>query len=194
MFCRREVSCKVRATFALLTNRDIENAVNRLAWQINLRWHTGVTPRCLAPHISLKQPFEIGHDLAALERYMAAFTSDVPPVPIDLTGFYAWETVFGLDVKETPVLRALHYRLNRELPTLFGDVNALHDGEEYHFHLTIATGGASAEKYRSIYSENSVPAFTATFTAHELALFVYNERESGESEYMTHTVLPLTGS
>ena len=184
----------MRATFALLTNRDIENAVNRLAWQINLRWHTGVTPRCLAPHISLKQPFEIGQNLAALERYMVAFASDVPPLSIELTAFYLWETVLALDVKETPALRALHDRLNRELPLLFGEVDAAHDGAEYHFHLTIATGGASAETYRSIYSENSVHPFPATFTAHEVALFVYHERPSGERDYMTHTVLPLTGS
>lgn len=183
----------MRATFALLTNRDIENAVNRLAWQINLRWHTGVTPRCLAPHVSLKQPFDIGHDLGTLERYMVALASDVPPLPIELTGFFVWEMVFGLDVKETPALRALHDRLNRELPALFGDVSALHDGDGYHFHLTVATGGASAETYRSIYAENSSSPLVATFTAQEVALFVYNERQTGERDYMTHTVLPLTG-
>src|SRR5437660_876017 len=61
----------------------------------------------------------------------------------------------GVDVKETPALRALHNRLNRELPALFGDVSAEHDGADYHFHVTVATGGASAETYRSIYAENA---------------------------------------
>jgi hypothetical protein len=36
----------MRATFALLTNRHIENQINRLAWQINLHFQTGVQPRC----------------------------------------------------------------------------------------------------------------------------------------------------
>jgi 2'-5' RNA ligase len=183
----------VRATFALLTNRVIENQVNSLAWQIHLRWYTGVTPRCLAPHISLKQPFDIGDDLKVIEQYMAAFASTVAPVPIELTGYYNWETTFAVEVKENPALRALHDRLNRELPTLFSDVSAEHDGAGYHFHLTIATGGASAETYRSIYTEHSNPPLVTQFRAQELALFVYHERSTGEQEYMTHTVMPLTG-
>src|SRR5690349_11338394 len=126
----------MRATFALLTNRHIENQVNRLAWQINLRFQTGVQPRCLAAHVSLKQPFDIGANLALLEHYMVDFAATVPPVAIELTECFVWETVFAVGVKETATLRALHNRLNQELPALFGDVSAMHDGAGYHFHLT----------------------------------------------------------
>ena len=184
----------MKATFALLTNRDIENRISRLAWQIHLRWYAGVTPRCLAPHISLKQPFDIGADLEALEQYMVAFASTIAPVPIELADFYNWETGFAVYVKENSALRVLHDRLNRELATLFKDVSAPYDGSGYHFHLTIATGGASAENYRCIYAENSNPPFAANFLAQELAMFVYHECPTGEQVYMPHTVLPLTGS
>ena len=184
----------MRATFALLTNRQIENQINRLAWQINLRFQTGVQPRCLAPHVSLKQPFDIGDRLDALEQYMAGFATTVPPVDIELTDFFVWETVFAVNVKETKTLRTLHNRLNQELPRLFGDVSALHDGEEYHFHLTVATGGATVETYQRIYEAFAQMPIAARFTAYELAMFVYHEQPSGSRDYMTHTVLPLTGS
>ena len=183
----------MRATFALLTDRTVENAVNRLAWQIHLGWVTGVGVRRLAPHVSLKQPFDIGEDLAALERYMTRFAADVPPLHVRLRGLCVWRTVLSIGVDETPALRALHERLNRELPRLFGDVSAEHDGDGYRFHLTVAMGGASAETYQAIYRENAAQPVPAGFTARELALFVYHEAPPGRREYMTHTVLPLTG-
>ena len=184
----------MRATFALLTNRHIENQINRLAWQIHLRWYTGVQPRCLAPHVSLKQPFDIGDKLDVLEQYMTDVTATVPPITLELTDFFVWETVFAVNVKETTILRTLHNRLNDELPRLFGDVSALHDGEEYHFHLTVATGGASPETYQAIYETYAQVPVATTFTAYELALFVYHEQSSGIRDYLTHTVLPLTGA
>jgi 2'-5' RNA ligase len=184
----------MRATFALLTNRHIENQINWLAWQINLRFQTGVQPRCLAAHVSLKQPFDIGDNLDTLERYMADFAATVPPVDIELADFFVWETVFAVDVRETTTLRTLHNRLNQKLPPLFGDVSAEHDGEEYHFHLTVATGGATPEIYQAIYETYTQIPIATTFTANELAMFVYHEQPSGRRDYMTHTVLPLTGS
>ncbi len=102
----------MRATFALLTNRHIEDQINQVAWQIHLRFRTGVQPRCLAPHVSLKQPFEIGEKLDVLERYLADFAATVAPVDIELTEFFVWETVFAVDVKETTISRTLHNRLN----------------------------------------------------------------------------------
>ena len=132
----------MKAGFALLTDRTVENTVNRLAWDVHLRWQTGVAARCYPAHISLKQPFEIGDRLAEMEGYMAQFAASIPPLPIELRGLFVWETVLGIDVGETPALRELHNRLNRELPPIFGDVRADHDGDEYHFHITVAMGGA----------------------------------------------------
>ena len=54
----------MKAGLALLTNRAVENAVNRLAWDINRQWQTGVVARSYPAHISLKQPCEIGDRLA----------------------------------------------------------------------------------------------------------------------------------
>lgn len=183
----------MKATLALLTNRKIENRVNHLAWQIHRRWNTGLQPRCLPAHISLKQPFEIGEDLNALEGYLAKFSTDVAPFPIHLGEFYVWETVFGVQVQETYPLHDLHDRLNRELPARFGDISAPFDGDAYRFHLTIATGGAIPEVYQEIYATHGDGAFPTVFTAREVAAFVYAESRPGAWEYMVYTVLPLMG-
>jgi 2'-5' RNA ligase len=184
----------VKATLALLTDRNIENRVNRLAWGIHRRWRTGVRPRCLPAHVSLKQPFEIGDGLDALEGYAAGLAAEVAPFAVEADGFFGWETVFGVAVRDSATLRGLHERLNRELPARFGDVSAPFDGDAYRFHLTVAAGGASPETYREIFAAHGAEPFPPFFTARELALFVYDEAAPGVWEYMVHTVLPLTGA
>jgi 2'-5' RNA ligase len=183
----------MKAGFALLTNRTVENAVNRLAWDIHTRWAIGVASRCYPAHISLKQPFELGNRLTEFEAYMAAFTASTPPLQIEVGKLLLWDTVLVFDVRETPTLRGLHNRLNRELPPLFGDVQAEHDGDEYHFHMTVASGGASADMYRAIHAAYGDVAPPAAFTVHELGLFTGYERAPGAWQFMLHTVLPLRG-
>jgi 2'-5' RNA ligase len=183
----------MKAGLALLTDRTVENAVNRLAWDVHQRWQTGVAARCYPAHISLKQPCEIGDRLAEMQAFMARFAASIPPLAIELKGLYVWETVLGIDVCETPVLRELHNRLNRELPPVFGDVRADHDGDEYHFHMTVAMGGASAATYAAAYAACAEVVLPGAFTAHELGLFTGYERTTGDWQYMLHTVVPLSG-
>jgi len=74
----------MKATFALLADRDISNFVRKLSWEIHRRCRTGTTHCCLPPHISLKQPFNVA-DLAALEAYMSELASSIQPFEIRLT-------------------------------------------------------------------------------------------------------------
>jgi 2'-5' RNA ligase len=184
----------MKAGLALLTNRAVENAVNRLAWDIHQRWQIGVAARCYPAHISLKQPFEIGDRLADMEAFMADFASSIPPLPVELAGLYIWETVLCVDVRETPALRELHNRLNRQLPPIFGDVRADFDGDEYHFHITVAMGGGDAATYQRIFAACAGTLLPEAFTSDELALFTGYERATGGWQYMLHTVCSLTGT
>lgn len=181
----------MKAGLALLTDRTVENAVNRLAWDINQRWQTGLMARAYPAHISLKQPCEIGDRLMDMEALMARFAASIPPLPIELRGLYVWENVLGIDVSETPALRELHNRLNRELPPVFGDVRADFDGDGYHFHMTVAMGGATAETYKAIFAACTDVVLPTAFTARELGLFTGYQKSDGGWQYMLHTVLPL---
>lgn len=182
------------ATFALLLDRAIENAVNRIAWEIHLRWRTGVGVRRLPPHISLKQPFSIGDDLNRAEEYLATFAASVAPFCIRTDGFYARETVFGISIIETLELRALHNRLNADLPKYFDNTTADYDGDNYRFHVTVAQGGATPGTYQEILGTFAARDFREQFHAAKIALFVYDESDTGSWEYMPHTVLPLSGT
>jgi 2'-5' RNA ligase len=183
----------MKAGLALLTDRTVENAVSRLAWDINQRWQTGLMARAYPAHISLKQPYEIGDRLVEMVAFMARFAASIPPLPIELRELYAWENVLGIDVRGTPALRTLHNRLNRELPPIFGDVRADFDGDAYHFHMTVAMGGASADTYKAIFASCTDIILPSAFTARELGLFTGYQKNDGGWQYMLHTVLPLTG-
>lgn len=183
----------MKVAFALLPGLALQNDVRRLGWEIHERWSTGTRPRALPPHVSLKQPFDVDGDFPAVERYFATLAASVAPVDLQLGKLLLWETVLSIDVASSPSLLALHARLNVELRGVVRDPAAPFDGERYHFHLTIATGGASADTYREIHATYAEAMAARVARATELAMFVYDTRRPDAWQYMTHTVLPLGG-
>ncbi len=187
----------VKAAIALLTDRDTANAVNKAAWEMHCAYRTGVFARRLPPHVSLKQPFEAG-DLTALALWAAQFAASITPFDITLGDYQLWEqpqtATLSRQVVETPTLRGLHNRLNAELIADFGDtVQAEFDGDAYAFHLTVAAGEGSVEAYCAAFDERQRPGLTSqTFTARELALFVY-ENDDGRADwaYIVYATYPL---
>jgi 2'-5' RNA ligase len=181
----------IKATCALLADRETQNEVNRLAWEVHRRWATGLVARRLPAHVSLKQPFTINDDLSGFERYVTDFARKTQPFEIELDGFFVWPTVFGIAVEESPALRAQHNLLNQELPEIFGDVSADFDGDAYRFHMTIATGGAMTAACPDIQKAYANQPFKRRFQARELGIFVYDIRSDGSFDFMMYTVLQL---
>jgi len=188
----------MKATFALLANREVYNVVRKLAWEIHQRYRTGTLHCRLPPHISLKQPFAIAN-LAPLEAYMAELAATIAPFTVKLTELHLEigrlsEMEFGilwLDVEETKQLRQLHNRVNRELAERFGNTQAAFDGADYHFHMTVMMGGQPVEVYRKLYDELVERQFHWEFSVRELAIFVYDEPMGPQGEYLTYKILPL---
>ena len=183
----------MKVAYALLVPRAVENRVQRMAWDIHRRWRTGLRPRSIPPHVSLKQPFDVGDDLAPAERVLAALASDVGPVPLRARGFLLWDTVFAIDVEPTATLRGLHARVNRDLSRVLPDPAAPYDGDAYHFHLTVMTGGATVAAYQEIQRAFAQQPFPDEFLAREVALFVYDDADPVALQYMLHTVRSLDG-
>jgi 2'-5' RNA ligase len=181
----------IKATCALLADREIQNEVSRLAWDIHIRWATGLVARRIPAHVSLKQPFRIDHNLLRFERYVKEFARRTEPFLIELDGFFVWPTVFGMAVRESSALRALHNFLNTELAGLFDDVTADFDGDAYQFHMTVTTSGTSPATYLEIQKAYANMPFRRSFQARELAIFVYDLRADGSFDFMMHTVLLL---
>ena len=109
------------------------------------------------PHVSLKLPFQTT-DIAGVSAFFQEFAATVPCLTLTLTGLDVWplpaekgETgVLFLNVAEQEMLASLHERLNQGLALRFDNTQAAFDGVAFHFHLTLAVGGASLEVYRRI--------------------------------------------
>lgn len=186
----------MKATFALFADTDVHNLIQTLAWELHQKYRTGTLR--LPPHVSLKQPFGVT-DLAGLEGYMDSFVKSIEPFDITLTRLevvssYYEGTEYGIlwaDVQESDELRGLHNRLNDELTRRFGPVPAEHDGESYHFHMTVMIGGQPIQVYRRFIGDLEDPVLKRSFTVRELAMFVYDEPLGPDSEYLCYKILPI---
>jgi 2'-5' RNA ligase len=183
----------VKAAIALLTDHRVQNYVRRMVYGLNRQHGIGFLASLLPAHVSLKQPFSF-ESMERLEGYFDALAAGIAPIEIELDSVYHARRgeygILGLNVKGTSALRELHDRVNRELGDLFEDVSAPHDGESYHFHLTVELGKVEGEDvYKCYYDQMSDKRVNLKFTAREIALFYYDDLKVGS--YMTYKVLEL---
>ena len=187
----------MKAAIVLLANREIQNYVRRIVFDLNRKYDIRFLASLLPAHVSLKQPFSFD-SMEKLETYFDRLAEDIEPFVVELDHVYHTQWggygILGLDVRETDTLRELHNRINAELDDLFEDTSAPHDGDSYRFHLTIELGSVEAEDvYGRYYEELDDKRVNLKFTAREIALFYYTGDPSAGS-YMTYKVLELGGS
>jgi len=115
----------------------------RIVYDLNRQYGIGFLASLFPAHVSLKQPFSF-ESMEVLEAYLDALAASSTPFGVKLERIYhaQWSGygILGLDVKESATLRALHNRINEELGELLENPSAPHDGESYHFHLTVELG------------------------------------------------------
>jgi 2'-5' RNA ligase len=98
-------------------------------------------------------------------------------------------------VHETPALRALHNQINRELRELFTDPTAPHDGDEYHFHLTIEIGNVGGTNpFKRFYEALPEKQIGLSFMAKQIALFLYPREPIEPGSFICYKILPLTST
>jgi len=185
----------MKAAIVLLADVAVQNYTRQFVYQLSTRWDVPFFASLLPSHVSLKQPFTF-ENIDALERFFDSFAASIQPFEIALDGFYAetWSGygILGLNVVETSELRALHNRLNAELPGVVKDASAAHDGAEYHFHLTIEMGKVNgANPFQSLYDEIPEKHRKLKFTARELAMFFYPQRSEFDTTFINYRVHPL---
>jgi 2'-5' RNA ligase len=187
----------MKAAIVLLSDDAVQNYTRQFVYQLNTRWGVPFFASLLPSHVSLKQPFTF-ENIDALERFFDSFAASIQTFEITLDGLYAetWSGygILGMNVVETPELRALHNRLNAELPRVVKDAGAAHDGAEYHFHLTIEMGKVDGiDPFQALYQEISDDCINLKFTARSLAMFFYPQRNELDSTFITYRVQPLGG-
>lgn len=185
----------MKAAIALLANYQTQNIARRMVFEMSQRGEIQFFGSLLPSHVSLKQPFTF-EDMERLEAWFDALAAKTPAVDIQLGDVYysEWEghAIVGMEVVETPVLRALHNLINRELPGVVLDPAAPHDGDSYRFHLTVEIGPAGAGNPLKVYYDGLLEKRVGLrFTATHLALFYYASRSIASGSFILYRVMPL---
>jgi hypothetical protein len=187
----------MKAAIALLSDFHVQNVARRMVYEIHRYGGIRFLGSLLPAHVSLKQPFTF-EELDSLEEWFESFSREVVSFRIDLERVYydEWDqyAIVGFEVLETPVLRSLHNRINRELPGLVSDPSASHDGDDYRFHLTVELGEVGeTNPFKQFY--NSIPEkqVDLSFMAKHIALFFYADGPISTGTFICYKVLPLAG-
>ena len=184
----------MKAAIALFASHEVQNFVRKIAFDLNRQYGVDFVASLKPAHITLKQAFSF-ESMERLERYFDMLARSTPPFEIELDKVYhaqwADQGFLGLNLKETGVLRELHNRINRELCELFEDTSAPHDGDAYHFHLTIELGKVEGEDvYKRYYEEMRDKTVNLRFTARYIGL-AYSPGEGATESFMIYKVLGL---
>jgi 2'-5' RNA ligase len=187
----------MQAAIVLLADYGVQNYARRIVIELNQRSGVEFFASLMPAHVSLKQPFAF-ESLDALDRYTETLASQITPFKIQLDSLYADEWsgygILGLNVTETPELRQLHNRLNRDLSQIVQDARAAFDGPDYRFHLTIEMGTlAGSNPFREYLERQQEQKVNLSFVARELAVFLYASEPHHAGSFVTYKVLPLTG-
>lgn len=185
----------MKAVIVLLSDSTVQNYARSFVYQLNERWDVPFYASLLPTHVSLKQPFTF-ENIEGMERYFDALAASISPFEIALDTLYSetWNGygILGLNVVETPELRALHNRLNAELPQVVKDASAAHDGAGYRFHLTIEMGKVDGfNPFQTLYEEMTDRRVGLHFTARHLAMFFSPQRNETDANFITYRVQPL---
>jgi 2'-5' RNA ligase len=188
----------MKAAIALLSDHAVQNVARRMVYEICQHSEIKFLGSLLPAHVSLKQPFNF-ENMEALEGWFESFSKQVAPLHIELERVYyeQWDdfAIVGLDVRETPTLRLLHEKINRELKDVVRDPSAPYDGEEYHFHLTVELGKVGeANPFKQFYGSLPDKRVDLSFRAEYIALFLYPYEPIESGSFICYKVLPLTGS
>ncbi|MBN1874339.1 MAG: 2'-5' RNA ligase family protein [Anaerolineae bacterium] len=188
----------MKAAIALPADYTVQNYVRKIVAILSQNYNIPFFGSLLPAHVSLKQPFTF-ESMEKLEHYFDMLAAQIAPFTIELSDIYCAEWsgygILGLNVVETPPLRQLHNQINRELGELFEDTSAPHDGDLYHFHLTIEMGRTDrGNPYKAYFDQLTDKRANLRFTAQTLALFYYTGETYDCGSFIVYKVLPLTGS
>jgi 2'-5' RNA ligase len=187
----------MKAAIVLLANATVQNSLRRRLFELSVHRPVEFFAALLPAHVSLKQPFTF-EDMDQLEGYFDGLAARTPPLDVELDRVYYEEwnesAILGLNVVETPRLRALHNQLNAELGSLLVDARANHDGAGYHFHMTIELGAAGAgNAFKTYFDALPDPRISLRFSATELGLFYYAGEMIRPGSFIHYRTQPLTG-
>jgi 2'-5' RNA ligase len=163
--------------FAIIVDDAVHNVVREL--QLRIAHELGTKNPALKqiPHVTLKQPFHT-KSLVPIAAYYDHLIATLDPLPVEIDGIGGFDEdrVAFLDVVPDPRLEALRCRILADLGQRFRVKPRDVEGDQYHFHLTLAYGLAS-EEYARVREALAEAAISLRFTFDTLGLFYYTGDE-----------------
>lgn len=125
------------------------NLVRQLQTEIAQHFPTEATLK-LEPHITVKYAFPIS-DLSDVTNYFYQLAKSTSAIPFTITGIETFPTkVIFLNIAPNNSLSNLHMRLLKETKKQFGASAAEFEGNDLHFHITLAYKDITNEAFPKI--------------------------------------------
>jgi 2'-5' RNA ligase len=124
--------------YVILVSDEVHNYMSKL--EIDLMKQYGAHEGLKAtPHITLKLGFHVS-DLEPFERYFDELVGESEPFEICVKnfGFFDEAGIIFMDVVHTPELDSLRQRIVNDLSMRHGIKPNTLEGDQYHFHATLA--------------------------------------------------------
>ncbi len=139
----------MQAAFVALLDPPSYNYVRTLQVKIYSLFGTKETLK-LEPHITIKYAFDI-NNLNSVEKYFDELVNQTKTFELTLEGISSFEKdIVFLDVRNNSAITNLHLKILEDISQKFSVNPGEFEGEEMHFHTTLAYKDISPETFKKI--------------------------------------------
>lgn len=183
---------------AALLDDPSHNRIRAKTMRLMEQYRLPATAVLLPQHVSLKVTFQYGNP-EPLVAYFDALADAAPAAEIVLDRIEAipieddgkssgliWYTVV-----DDGGLRAVHNRLNDDLPALLGIQNSPIDGDAFRFHTTVIYGSLRFEEYQKIVAEEERQFAPMKVRLDRLSLFYSHEDQLTPGTFYAYRIRQL---
>ncbi len=183
---------------AALLDDAAQNHIRAKTMRLMEQYRLPATAALLPQHVSLKMTFACRNpeplvayfDALADAASAAEIALDkIEAIPIEDQGKPSG--LIWYSVVDDGRLRALHKRLNDDLPTLLGIQNSPIDGDAFRFHTTMIYGSLRFEEYHKIAAEEQRQFAQMNVMLDRLALFYSHEDQLTPGTFYTYRIRQL---
>ncbi len=181
---------------ALVDDILTQNIIRRISFEGRVTWGIDNESINMVPHISLKQSFQYGGDIRALETWFDGFFAGVQPFRIRFGGVNMIEKnrdtgILWFDVVEDSLLRKMHNDLCTGLHEAFGIEPSGFDGPDWHFHSTIIYSKTGINRLEELFVKYKDCYRDLSSTVNEAIMFCQLGDETALKEIFVYKLFPL---
>ena len=183
---------------AALLDDPSQNRIRAKTMRLMEQYRLPATAVLLPQHVSLKMTFPCRNP-EPLVAYFDALAGAVSAAEIELDMIEAIPIedhgkpsgLIWYNVVDDGRWRAVHNRLNDDLPALLGIQNSPIDGDEFRFHTTMIYGSLRFEEYQKIVAEEERQFAPMNVVLDRLSLFYSHEEQLTPGTFYAYRIRQL---